>query len=95
MKRLRKRKVQSTNRKRSDYTQSEVDVCGYGEMFACIFYVLAVILLAVHLKKGSLRNGMLYVLAWVACLREWRATWVACLRGWGGWRACVGGVIAC
>ena len=74
MKRLRKRKVQSTDRRRSDYTQSEVDVCAYGEMFACIFYVLAVILLAVHLKKGSLRNGVLYVLAWVACLPRWRTS---------------------
>ena len=43
-------------------------------MFACIFYVLAVILLAVHLKKGSLRNGVLYVLAWVACLPRWRTS---------------------
>ena len=42
----------------------------------------------------SLRNGVLYVLAWVACLREWCASmggmggmlawvmWVACLCGW-------------
>ena len=53
----------------------------------------------------SLRNGVLFVLAWVvwvACLRGWRAgvgdvggvlawvAWVACLRAW---RASVGSVL--
>ena len=47
----------------------------------------------------SLRNGVLFVLAWIGCLRGWRASlggvlawlaWVACLRGW---RASVGGVL--
>ena len=56
-----------------------------------------IIFLDLHL---SLRNGVLYVLAWVACLRGWRASvrgvggvlaWVTCQRGWC---ACVGGVLA-
>ena len=47
----------------------------------------------------SLRNGVLFVLAWVTCYRWWRASvggeggvlaWVACLREW---RASVGGVL--
>ena len=57
-----------------------------------------------NILTKSLRNGVLFVLAWVACLREWRGkrgwracvgdvlawvAWVACLRGW---RASVGGV---
>ena len=32
----------------------------------------------------SLRNGVLYMLAWV--------TWVVCLRGWLGWSSSVDGV---
>ena len=48
----------------------------------------------ISLKKVStrlsLRNGVLFVPAWVP--------WVACSRGWRGWRACVvgmGDVLAC
>ena len=46
---------------------------------------------------ASLKNGMLFVLAWVAwvaCLRGYVLVWVGwavCLRGW---RASVGGVLA-
>ena len=36
--------------------------------------------------RKSLRNGVVYLLAWVS--------WVACLRGWCGWRACVSSVLA-
>ena len=57
----------------------------------------------------SLRNGVLFALAWVAwvaCLRGWRASmggvdgvlawvaWVACLRGWRDSVGGVGGVLA-
>ena len=56
----------------------------------------------------SLRNGVLFVLAWVAwvvCLRGWRASvgdvggvltwvaWVTCLRGWCANMSGVGGVL--
>ena len=50
----------------------------------------------------SLRNGVLFLLALVACLHWWRASagsmggvlvWVPCFRGWPGWRASVGGVL--
>ena len=59
-------------------------------------------------KPVTLRNGVLFVLAWVpwvawqACLRGWYASvsdvgsvlaWVACLHGWRGWRANVGYVV--
>ena len=47
----------------------------------------------------SLRNGVLYMPAWVT---SWRAcmggmlvwvAWVACYVGWCGWRVCVGGML--
>ena len=60
-------------------------------------------------SEKSLRNGMLFVLAWVAWVAylrgwdEWRAclaivlawvAWVACLRGWHAGTGVVGGVLA-
>ena len=54
----------------------------------------------------NLRNSVLFVLAWLACLRAWRASvggvgsvggvlaWVACQRGLRGWRTSVGEVPA-
>ena len=49
----------------------------------------------------SLRNGVLFVLAWVACLRGWCASvgdvggvlaWMVCVACLHAWHATVGGV---
>ena len=53
--------------------------------------------------RSSLRNGVLYVLVWVACLLGWCASvggvddvlaWVTCLYGLHGWCTSEGGVLA-
>ena len=73
--------------------------------FSVVVFNMIKLLAVLHVKAGrnmrkvscsaSLRNGVLFVLAWVAwvaCLCGWRASvggvlaWVACMRGCRGWR---------
>ena len=73
--------------------------------FSVVVFNMIKLLAVLHVKAGrnmrkvsciaSLRNGVLFVLAWVAwvaCLCGWRASvggvlaWVACYCGCRGWR---------